>query len=127
MPLRILIVDDNQHYLSSLCRMIELCLPGSAVVTASDGSSGLRLAGDQRFDLIMVDYQLQTLRGSDVIRQMRARAESASATLPPIVLMSSQPDAAVFARTLGVAAFLPKPILSEAIETIIVPLVHPAA
>lgn len=122
MPARILLIDDNRHYLSSLRQMLELCLPGAAVATASDGSSGLRLAGEQRFDLIMVDYHLQTLRGSDVIRQLRARAERAGAALPPVVLMSSEPDVAVFARTLGVAAFLPKPVLAEAIEATIAPL-----
>lgn len=127
MHVRILLVDDNQHYLASLRQMLELCVPGSTVITAPDGSSGLRLAGEQRFDLIMVDYHLQTLRGSDVIRQMRARAERAGEALPPIVLMSSEPDAAVFARTLGVAAFLPKPILAAAIEATIAPLLPPAA
>lgn len=126
MPARILLIDDNQHYLSSLGQMLELCLPGAAVVAASDGSSGLRLAGEQRFDLIMVDYHLQTLRGSDVIRQLRARAERAGAALPPVVLMSSEPDVAVFARTLGVAAFLPKPVLADAIEGTIAPLLAAA-
>jgi CheY-like chemotaxis protein len=119
---RILVVDDHPHYLAILRQMLEVCIPRARVTTAGDGSSALRLFGQQRFDLILVDYQLQTLSGSDIIRQIRARASADGIPLPPVVLMSSQPDAAVFARTLGVAAFLPKPILSDDIEATIAPL-----
>ncbi|NJN15032.1 MAG: response regulator [Oscillochloris sp.] len=72
--------------------------------------------------MIILDYQLPTISGSDVIRQLRAWAEQSGQTLPSIVLTSSQPDVAVFARALRVAAFLPKPVLGEQIEQVIEPL-----
>lgn len=39
-------------------------------------------------------------------------------------MTSSQPDVALYVRTLGIAAYLPKPMLDEHISTIIMPLLH---
>ena len=117
-----LIVDDNPVYRASFCNLLELYAPDIQVVCAADGSAALRLTEQSAFDLIILDYQLPTISGGDVVRQLRARASSTGAKLPPIVLMSSQPDVAVFARALGATAFLNKPALAEDIQAKIVPL-----
>lgn len=124
MPPIILVVDDHPHYLATVSRMLELHLPQAQICTAADGSSALRMIAQQPFDLLLLDYQLQTTTGSELVRQLRARAAGAGRPLPPVVLMSTQPDVAIFARALGVAAFLPKPLLPEDIDGTLAPLLE---
>jgi two-component system, chemotaxis family, chemotaxis protein CheY len=118
----ILVVDDHPHYLATVCRMLEQQIAQVCVSSASTGSAALNLIQQQSFDLLILDYQLQTTTGSELVRQLRARAAGAGRPLPPVVMMSSQPDVAIFARALGIEAFLPKPLLSENIDDTIVPL-----
>jgi two-component system, chemotaxis family, chemotaxis protein CheY len=124
MPHTILVVDDHPHYLATVCKMLVQQIPQVAVSSATDGSAALNLIQQQAFDLLILDYQLQTTTGTDLVRQLRARAAGAGRPLPPVVMMSSQPDVAIFARALGIAAFLAKPLLSEHIETTIIPLLQ---
>jgi two-component system OmpR family response regulator len=126
MPPTILVVDDHPLYLSTVCQMLELHIPQVSIRRASNGSSALRLVQEHAFDLLLLDYQLQTMTGTDLVRQLRARAAGAGRALPPVVIMSSQPDVALFARALGVEAYLPKPMQEEHITTTIVPLLAKA-
>lgn len=122
----ILIVDDHAEYLSSVCRLLELHLPGSDVRGASNASTAVRLVQEQAFDLLILDYQLQVTTGTQLLRQLRARAAAAGLPLPPVIMSSSQPDVALYARTSGVDTFLPKPLLEEHITTHILPLLSSA-
>lgn len=122
----ILVVDDHTQYRTTVCRMLELHIPQVCIRSAPNGSTALRLVQDHAFDLLLLDYQLQTMTGTQLVRQLRARAASVGRPLPPIVIMSSQPDVALYARTLGVAAYLPKPLLEEHITTQIMPLLSEA-
>jgi CheY-like chemotaxis protein len=126
MPPTILVVDDHPLYLTTVCQMLELYIPQVSIRRAANGSTALRLVQEQAFDLLILDYQLQTMTGTDLVRQLRARAAGAGRSLPPVVIMSSQPDVALFARTLGVEAFLPKPLQEEQITTTILPLLSNA-
>lgn len=122
----ILIVDDHAQYLSSARRLLELHVPGAAVHGAPDGSTALRLVQEQAFDLLILDYQLQVTTGTQLLRQLRARAAAAGRSLPPVILSSSQPDVALYARASGVDTFVPKPLLEEHITSIILPLLSSA-
>jgi CheY-like chemotaxis protein len=126
MPPTLLVVDDHPLYLNTVCEMLELLIPQVSIRRASNGSAALRLVQEQGFDLLLLDYQLQTMTGTDLVRQMRARAAGAGRPLPPVVIMSSQPDVALFARTLGVEAYLPKPMEEAHITTTIMPLLSAA-
>jgi DNA-binding response OmpR family regulator len=48
-------------------------LRGYRVLAAGDGESGLRLAFDERPDLIVLDVMLPGLDGIEVLRQLRER------------------------------------------------------
>jgi CheY-like chemotaxis protein len=118
----ILIVDDHAEYLSSVCRLLELHLPGTDVRGAHSASTALRLVQEQAFDLLILDYQLQVTTGTQLLRQLRARAAAVGHPLPPVIMSSSQPDVSLYARTSAVDVFVPKPLLEEHITTIILPL-----
>lgn len=122
----ILIVDDHTEYLRSVCRLLELHMPDTDVRGAQTASLALRLVQEQAFDLLILDYQLQVTTGTQLLRQLRARAAGVGRPLPPVIMSSSQPDVALYARTSGVDAFVPKPLLEEHIKTIILPLLGSA-
>ena len=112
----ILVVDDNQLYRTTFCQLLQLCWPTAQIAQA------LTLFPQQPWDLLILDYQLPTLSGTDLARHLRTRAHAQGRVLPPLVLMSTQPDAAMFARTSGAMAFLPKPVDAAMLRTALTPL-----
>jgi two-component system response regulator MprA len=117
----VLVVDDHQLYRETLCNLLRGCFPHLDIATASDGSAALSLIAHTRFTLVVLDYQLPSLTGGDVVRHMRARSRAGD-TLPAVVLTSSQPDVPRFARMLSVDGFLPKPTSPDEVETVVGPL-----
>ena len=66
----ILVIDDEanmRHMLTAL-----LGKSGYAVTTAADGSGGLRLAGERRFDFILCDLKMPVMDGLAFLAGMRA-------------------------------------------------------
>ncbi len=121
MAASILIVDDNALYRESLHRLLKSCYPHVCLTIVSDGSAALQMLRQRPFDLLMLDYQLPGLSGGDVVRRMRGSRQLIAHALPVIVLMSTQPDVSIFARSLGVA-FLPKPCSAYDLEQLLDPL-----
>ena len=119
MPTNVLVVDDHRLYRDSFCSMLQECFASLQIVPAGDGITALGLTYKIPFDLIVLDYELTTMSGSDVVRRLRARGNP----LPPIVLMSAHPDIAVFARLLMVSAFLQKPVTIEDIQRVLGPFI----
>jgi CheY-like chemotaxis protein len=123
----ILVVDDNQLYRTTFCQLMHLCWPGAQIIEAEDASHALTVFPQQAWDLLILDYQLPTLSGTDLARHLRTRAQTQGRMLPPIVLMSTQPDAAPFARASGAVAFLPKPVDATMLHTTLTPLLSAPA
>jgi two-component system OmpR family response regulator len=117
MPTNVLVVDDHRLYRESFCSMLQESFAALQIVPAGDGSTALGLTYKIQFDLIVLDYELTTMSGSDVVRRLRARG----CPLPPIVLMSAHPDIAVFARLLMVNAYLHKPVAIEDMQQVLGP------
>jgi len=114
MTLRILLVEDDpvsRDLLSAL-----LASRGHAVDSAADGFNGLRLAQDQAYDIVFVDYHLPEMDGYAFARLMRALAERTDRALKMVAITADQFGLAarrgadsVFDR------FLSKPIDPEAL------------
>jgi len=127
MPPSILVVDDNQLYRTTFCELVQLCWPTAQIAQAADASHALTLFPQHPWDLLILDYQLPTLTGTDLARHLRTRAHAQGRLLPPLVLMSTQPDAAMFARASGSMAFLPKPVDADMLRTALTPLLSAPA
>jgi signal transduction histidine kinase/DNA-binding response OmpR family regulator len=78
---RVLIVDDNATNRNIL--EIQLKMWGMDPSTASGGSEASRKMADQRFDVILIDFQMPEMDGVTLAREIHQRAQT------PLILLSS--------------------------------------
>lgn len=112
MGARILVIDDDVKLQSVVKRAAEAA--GLEVVQAFDGPPGLAFAAADRFDLILLDINMPTMDGRDVLK--RLKANSTTADVPVLVYSGrhSQHDRVV-ALELGAADYIEKPFESGAL------------
>lgn len=112
--LKILLVEDHGDTARIVCRLLEM--NGHEVETAADVATGLRLAREGSFELLISDLGLPDGSGLDLIRALRA----AGSKLPAIALSGyGQKEDAIKSQEAGFAAHLTKPIsLLQLDETI---------
>jgi len=84
-PARILVVQDEPGLSSSLSYILEAS--GYAVRVAGSGEEALRVFGDLRPDVVLLDLILPDLSGFEVCRQIRASAVSPQ---PAVVILTAQ-------------------------------------
>ncbi len=112
----ILLIDDTADF-RALARLL-LEQGGHRVIEAVDGGQGLRLAKDQRPDLILTDLAMPRVSGWDVLEGLKAHPELAE--VPTLALsahaMKGDRERAIAA---GFDGFLPKPIDDERFEATI--------
>ena len=85
-PARVLIVDDNEHFLEAARSLLER--QGLHVVgVASTSAEARRLASELRPDCVLVDVDLGTESGFDVAARLVAEGSYA------VVLISAYPEA----------------------------------
>ena len=65
----VLAVDDNATIRKAIS--MRLGAKGFEVVTAQDGFEALKLIGQKRFDLVILDLQMPAMRGDEVLRRVR--------------------------------------------------------
>lgn len=99
---RILLVDDNQNGL--LVRKSILEEHGFSVTALSSPEDALSEFKDSPFDLVITDYNMPKLNGTDVIRIIRESKPSM-----PVILISSMVDPlGLTERDTGADAVVPK-------------------
>jgi len=67
---KILVVEDNEMNLDMLSR--RLTKRGYEIIIATDGAQGVKLAGNEHPDLILMDMSLPVLDGWSATRQIKA-------------------------------------------------------
>ena len=85
--MKILIVDDSRFL--RVANERALVRAGYEVITAADGEEGLRLAQEQKPDLVVLDMLLPKLSGPEVLRALRKSPETASI---PVMVLTSLPQ-----------------------------------
>ncbi|BAS54339.1 response regulator [Leptolyngbya boryana CZ1] len=70
----ILLIEDHAALRANLAEMLEL--EGYRVIEAEDGSSGIKLATEERPNLIVSDFELPIFDGFDVLRLLRQNLET---------------------------------------------------
>jgi two-component system phosphate regulon response regulator PhoB len=113
---RILIIDDDLAF-SSVIKML-LQQRGHQVFTAVDGRQGLEMAAEYLPQIIVLDINLPTFSGFDVIKQLK---ENEQLQAIPVVMVSalSQDSNRVRGLALGSRGYLPKPFTIEQLLAVI--------
>jgi DNA-binding response OmpR family regulator len=87
--MNILIVEDSRFL--RISNEPALARAGYQVITAADGEEGLRLARENKPDLLILDLMLPKLPGREVLRELRSRPETAS--IPAMIVSNHLPQA----------------------------------
>lgn len=101
---RILIIDDEAAICSSLTFALE---DQNTVASATDAATGLRLAADEGFDLVLLDLRIAGTDGIEVLSALRRLPD------PPVVVMMSAYgtiESSVEAMRRGAFGYLQKPL-----------------
>lgn len=130
MQAKILIVDDDRDILMGLEN--RLTWMGHEPVTAQDGKEGLRLIKQENPDLVLLDLELPSLSGLDILKQLRESSTKdrpagepggmAFAYTTPLVIMLTAfgtVERAVLAMQLGAFDFIPKPFTGDHLSVVI--------
>jgi two-component system, OmpR family, KDP operon response regulator KdpE len=103
----ILAVDDEPGVLRLI--RLELSSQGLRVVTASDGEEALRIAEQQRPDIVILDIMMPNISGLEVMRRLRERS-----SVPVILLTAKDHDQdKVRGLDMGADDYLVKPFNPE--------------
>ena len=102
----ILIADDDEDILALVKAVLERS--GHEVVAVGDGAEALASVRARRPDLAVLDITMPHVDGLEVLRRLRADAET---TTLPIVLLSAQAQEADVERgfATGASAYVKKP------------------
>ena len=99
---RVLVVDDDDDVRRFIVDLLEDS--GYAVTAAVDGPSGLKALADHPFDLLLLDFAMPGMTGSEVARTVRAAdAEQ------PILMMTGYLEHEAVLAELGAQPMLQKP------------------
>lgn len=102
---RVLVVEDDPGILLGLVRNLEF--EGHEVLSSKDGEEGLRLALDERPDLLLLDVMLPGLDGREICRLLRKEGIDT-----PILFLSARGEEVdkVQGLRLGADDYMTKPI-----------------
>lgn len=106
--MNILLVDDSRFL--RMANERALARSGHHVISASDGEEGLRLAIEQKPDLVILDMMLPKLSGPDVLRALRK--DPSTAQIPVMVLTSLPQSNEEKLVNEGAAAYFEKSLLT---------------
>jgi len=115
--LSILVVEDNQINRDVVRAM--LTREGHQVEEAHDGQSGVELASQKEYDLILMDISMPVLDGREATRAIRA-GKGASARSPIVALTAHVlPENVSEFLAMGMQDVLPKPLMRPDLQRII--------
>jgi CheY-like chemotaxis protein len=103
MPLRILVVDDDELVRKNL--ELVLSMEGYGVTTADSGFAVVEVLDDVGADLVVLDISMPGMDGWETLQWLRRRPSTAK--LPIVALSGDRHDTSDFRRA-GFNAYLPK-------------------
>jgi PAS domain S-box-containing protein len=106
---KVLYIEDNLLNVRLIEQTLQGC-PGVELLCAMDGPQGLKIAGEQLPDLILLDLQLPGMDGEEVLGRLK---ESEPTRLIPVIVVSANTAPSQVDRVLqnGATAYLTKPFV----------------
>ncbi len=112
----ILIVEDNDKNMKLVRDVLQA--KGYTTLEAGTAEDGIRLAGENLPDLILMDIQLPGMNGVEALKALRADAATASIPIAAVTASVMQQDRAMI-MSAGFDAYVSKPIsLKEFLDTV---------
>lgn len=93
-PIKILIIEDNESYLTILSQ--KFSIEKYNVLTATDGPDGIQKAADNKPNIILIDLLLPKMNGIEVIEKIRQSDKGKN--LPLVILTNINPDDEILQR-----------------------------
>jgi DNA-binding NarL/FixJ family response regulator len=115
-PIRVLIADDQRVVRDGLRMLVALIEDVEVVGTACDGAEAVRLAGEHRPDVVLMDLRMPGTDGIAATADLRQRLP---ATRVLVLTTYADEDAIVPALQAGARGYLTKDASAEQIETAI--------
>ena len=115
-PSRLLVVEDDTNVRDFCVRLLRM--NGYQVIAAENGIEAIRVALENRPDLILMDLELPKLNGFDVARNLRRHNNLKD--IPIIIVSGHDPDLnRKTALEAGCNDYLLKPIDFDRLDTIL--------
>ena len=113
---KIVVIEDDPHILKLISQTLQR--EGYEVITASDGTEGLRRVKEAHPHLVVLDISLPGLDGYQICHQLRS--EQATSQLPVIMVTAmSRPSDQRRGFENGADDYLPKPfVLAELVTRV---------
>jgi two-component system chemotaxis response regulator CheY len=110
--INILIVDDYKTMLRVVRNMLAQ-LGFKNVDEATDGQQALEMTKHKKYDLILSDWNMETMSGLDFLKAVRATDEKV-----PFIMVTaeSKVENVLVARKAGVSNYIVKPFSAEALK-----------
>ncbi len=103
--LKLLLIDDEEKFVSTLAERLEL--RGFKVKVANDGEDGLKIVESDLPDLIVLDLKMPGLSGIEVLK----RIKSSHPDLPVILLTGyGSTEEGIMGKQAGVLDYMTKPL-----------------
>jgi DNA-binding NarL/FixJ family response regulator len=109
MPVRVLIVDDQEPFRMAARLVVEATDGFEVAGEADSGEQSVELAEELKPDLVLMDVNLPGINGLDATRQILDGGDDE----PPVVLLLSTYEEAEYApraAECGAAAYIPKAV-----------------
>ena len=119
MGLKVLYIEDNPNNMRLIRKM--LTMDEHEIIEATDGAIGINLAIYQQPDLILLDIQLASLDGFEIMSRLRTIPMTCEIPIVATTAHATAPDKSYFIAS-GFDDFLPKPVEREALRAIIATL-----
>jgi len=120
-PKKILLVEDNPANMKLVQMLLEP--HGYLLLEATDGVEALRMAQDQRPDLIIMDIQLPRMSGVEVVKTLRRRPEMDSMPIIAVTAYAMKGDEEKLMQA-GCNAYVPKPINTRDLPILVAELLE---
>lgn len=115
LKMKVLIVDDYKTMLRILRNLLRQ-LSFSNIEEATDGTMALQMLRDQKFGLVISDWNMEPMTGIQLLREVRA--DDTLKHLPFIMITAeSKSENVIAAKEAGVSNYIVKPFNAETLKT----------
>ncbi len=112
--MKILLIEDDLANADTFTRILTLC-EDTTVTHTPNGLDGLRSARQTVYDLILIDFNLPDLHGTQVALTLASLMQRGQMPMMPLVALTAQYDEAhqQWAARVGFDAFVGKPCTED--------------